>query len=138
VLIELVIIILTRLTSERKKQAGGMGMGEKLVRDKMPEFCTRPGRTPITVRKAKDSVEYVEVVLNKLSEETQEVRVAAWEHLAYGNTQAIIEELADLTEVMQTILKIFNITPEEIEAARIKKLDERGGFDNGIIWDGKK
>ncbi|MGA8574339.1 MAG: nucleoside triphosphate pyrophosphohydrolase [Candidatus Cybelea sp.] len=41
---------------------------------------------------------------------------------------ALLSELADLSEVIEAILCAYNLTRDELEAARLKKRDARGGF----------
>jgi len=43
-----------------------------------------------------------------------------------------IEELADILEVIHGILHNKGVTLEELEAIRIKKKEERGGFLEGV------
>lgn len=44
-----------------------------------------------------------------------------------------IEELADKLEVLYAIAKARGYTPEQIETARLAKLEELGGFDQRIF-----
>lgn len=52
-----------------------------------------------------------------------------------GNNEKIIEELADVLEVINAIAKHQNITLENIEKIRRIKKEERGWFENRIILD---
>ena len=44
-----------------------------------------------------------------------------------------MEELADLLEVMQAVVKACGWTLEELEQARAEKVAKRGGFDKKIL-----
>ena len=43
------------------------------------------------------------------------------------------EELADILEVVYRIAKLRGISKEELEKIRIKKLEERGGFEKNLF-----
>ena len=92
----------------------------KLVRDKIPENINK-----LEGRKANYKVlndyEYLQELDKKLFEEAHEF---IEEHS--------IEELADLMEVISSIVQAKNISMEEVEKARINKKNEKGGFYNKI------
>jgi len=102
---------------------------EKLVRDNMPEIAKTPMTHRIASRQEMDSF-----LANKLVEESQEV--AKELEKRYGD--GLIEELADVMQVIKTIKYFAGITDEQIEDTRIAKELHRGGFLNGVIWDGNK
>jgi predicted house-cleaning noncanonical NTP pyrophosphatase (MazG superfamily) len=63
----------------------------------------------------------------KLSEEAQEVADAV------GNRQALIEEMADITEVISALREVNNISDADLaEAIRVKAL-QRGRFNDGAF-----
>lgn len=93
----------------------------KLVRDKIPEICEANGDTSHT-RIIQDDAEYLRALTTKLSEEAAEVR----EDPSLG-------ELADTLEVVYSIGKALGYSPKQIEAARVKKAEDRGGFDKRIF-----
>ncbi len=68
--------------------------------------------------------EYVEKLYEKLLEEAIE--------LAKDRNP---EELADVLEVIEAIKVLNGWTTEEIEVIRLKKLADRGGFDQPIILE---
>ena len=100
-----------------------MGIYNKLVRDKIPEILDKKG-VKYEKRIASDP-EYKAELIKKLEEEIKEFKVA-------GDP----EELADITEVIETLKKL----PEykEVENLRKKKKIEKGGFDQKIILKGRK
>lgn len=115
----------------------------KLVRDKIPEIITEKGDV-CEVKKA-DKNERIIKLLDKMIEEAAEAREAGCEAYLYSQEicadsatfnvmkDRLTEEFADLLEVLNSIADWYNIQPKKIEEARIKKLKERGGFENGTI-----
>jgi len=69
--------------------------------------------------------EFILELKKKLVEESDEVVAASGDEL--------IDELADLTEIIDTLMHACNISQEAVRAARQKKRDERGGFDKRIF-----
>ncbi len=64
----------------------------------------------------------------KLVEEAAEV--------AKAKTRAeVLEEMADVAEVFDVVLKVNKITPQELADARAKKNAEKGGFDKFYYLD---
>lgn len=92
----------------------------KLVRDKIPEIVKAKGINPIN--HTADDKEFFNALLEKLREEVEE--------FIEDPSQ---EEMADIMEVVYAILKEKGYKFDEIEKARKKKADERGGFEKKII-----
>jgi predicted house-cleaning noncanonical NTP pyrophosphatase (MazG superfamily) len=90
----------------------------KLVRDKIPEFLDSKGVVY-------EQEEYEKELFLKLDEEVKEF-------LEEKNN----EELADIMEVINSIKKLPEF--ENVEEVRLKKLEEKGGFDKKIIVKGNK
>lgn len=97
---------------------------DKLVRDKIPEMLDKNGGE--TETKILNDEEYIKCLYEKLKEECNEVIEA-------DSRKDLIEELADLHEVILSLAKAKNIGMEEIESTRIKKREKRGGFDSKIF-----
>lgn len=95
----------------------------KLVRDKIPEILDAKG-VPYEKRIA-DEVEYKKELIIKLQEEVDEFKIAA-----------DIEELADVMEVIEALKNLPEY--EDVETARRKKKEDKGGFDARIILKGEK
>jgi predicted house-cleaning noncanonical NTP pyrophosphatase (MazG superfamily) len=93
----------------------------KLVRDKIPELFN------FTNIHTADNEEYSERLLDKLQEEVDEFKED--EH---------IEELADIVEVINHILKSKGVSMSELEEIRKNKFEERGGFERRIVWSGNE
>ena len=99
---------------------------DKLVRDKIPEVIERNGETAIT--RVLDENEYRRELLWKLQEEVNEVLNAT-------SKEQLIEELADVLEVLKSIAKLENKTMADvIEVAQQKRL-VKGGFDQRIFLE---
>ena len=94
----------------------------KLIRDKIPEIIAAKGQTSKT-HIANDE-EYWSKLKEKLTEEVAE----------FAKDESI-DELADVMEVIAAIQSHKKFTSEAVEAIRMKKHEERGGFDKRIILE---
>ena len=92
---------------------------DKLVRDKIPEVIIAAGKQPITDTLSPEETK--EALDRKLQEEVQE----------YLESRSI-EEMADVLEVLHGIAFHMGISWDAVEQERLRKLDERGGFEKGI------
>ena len=92
----------------------------KLVRDKIPENINNTEGRKANYKILSDE-EYLIELNKKLFEEAHEF---IEEHS--------IEELADLMEVISAIMKLKNISLDDVERARKTKNDKKGKFDNKI------
>lgn len=98
----------------------------KLVRDKIPEIILKNGETPLY--HILDDEEYQKELINKMMEEYTEVKNAK-------NREEILEECADLLEVILAYLKVYGYSLEDLNQARTLKRDKRGGFDKKIFLE---
>lgn len=97
---------------------------EKLIRDRLPQIMRDQSLTVFDRRM--DTGEFIARLKEKLVEESREA--------AASDTRAdLIEELADLAEVVAALTDAAGITPDEIEAVRLKKHAERGGFEDRVF-----
>lgn len=96
---------------------------EKLIRDRLPAMMEAQGLR-VFVRRLDDQ-EYAASLRQKLVEEAWEARDAA-------SAPSLCEELADLQEVILALAAVEGLTLEEIEAVRLRKRAERGGFDDRV------
>src|SRR5690606_29999473 len=94
----------------------------KLVRDRIPEIIAAEGRDYAT--EIMEDAEYRQALLVKLVEEAQEVVEAEPDEL--------VKELADLYEVIDALLVVFDMDKNTILALQQKRRDERGGFERQI------
>jgi len=92
----------------------------KAIRDKIPEIIQKDGHS-CNIQTLSDEKFLVEIE-KKLSEEVAE----------YQNDKNP-EELADILEVIYAIAKLKGISKEELEKIRIKKLQDRGGFEKNLF-----
>jgi predicted house-cleaning noncanonical NTP pyrophosphatase (MazG superfamily) len=97
---------------------------EKLIRDKLPAIMRAQGLT-VHDRRLEDD-EYRAALVAKLAEEAAEAGGAA------GDPRALLEELADVTEVILALLAAHGFTPAQLEAVRLAKREQRGGFDERV------
>ena len=88
----------------------------KLVRDKIPENINKMKDRKANYKILNDD-EYLQELDKKLFEEAHEF---IEEHS--------VEELADLMEVINAIIKLKNISLEDVEKARRIKNDKKGKF----------
>ena len=95
----------------------------KLVRDRIPEILDHKG--VIYEKRIASPEEYKQELIKKLVEEVNEFT-------AEGDP----EELADVLEVITALRTLPEY--EDVEAVRLKKLQERGGFSDKIILKGEK
>lgn len=92
----------------------------KLWRDKLVNLMNQ-NQSKIHYKELDDQ-EFIEQLKIKLLEEAQEV--------CYANTKEnLIEELADVLEVISAFCTVKNITFQEIINIKNKKHNERGGFE---------
>lgn len=97
----------------------------KLVRDKIPEIVTLQGKQA-RVMVLKDDQEFLRYLCAKLIEEAMELSNAKT-----GDHQK--EELADVNEVLSTILEVAGFSQGEIVAVQKEKRQQRGAFNNRLV-----
>jgi predicted house-cleaning noncanonical NTP pyrophosphatase (MazG superfamily) len=95
---------------------------EKLIRDGLPQMMRDQGLTVFSHRLG--DAAFLAALKAKLLEEAQEVAAAA--------PDGLVDELADVAEVMGALIIAAGLTPEAVEAARLAKRAHRGGFEGRI------
>lgn len=99
----------------------------KLVRDRIPEIVKKKeGKVSRRFRVLKGDDEFFKYLLKKLTEESMELRKVK----KHGNFE---EELADIFEVLDAILKAKKKSKKNILVIQTKKRKERGGFKKRIL-----
>lgn len=93
---------------------------KKLWRDKAVSMMEQNHGSRIDWRRLDDQ-EHDEQLRLKLQEEAHEV-------LCAKNRNELIEELADVLEVIDALSQLHGLAPEEIKVAQTKKRNEKGGF----------
>lgn len=96
---------------------------DKLIRDRLPAMMEAQGLT-VFARRLEDD-EFVQRLKDKLVEEAAEARAA-------DGRADLIDELADVREVMLALAEVSGIGDDEVEARRLAKRAERGGFDERV------
>lgn len=94
----------------------------KLVRDLIPQIIIKQGKIPIT--RIVDIEEYKKELITKLTGEAHKFQ-----------KDKNIEEMADIIEVFEAILKIYGFTHQELKTTRARKNLEQGAFDKMIFLE---
>ena len=99
----------------------------KLIRDNIPTIITATGKSFETT--VYDEVEYQQALRQKLVEEAEEI-------LAAKNEAEVVKEIADLYEVVDTLLAASGISREVVLAKQQQRREERGGFGRRLqlLW----
>lgn len=92
----------------------------KLVRDRIPEIIKSSGK--ICLWETLSDEDYIHLLDQKLNEELAE----------YQESKSL-EELADLVEVIQAVVKARGWSLEELERVRADKATKRGRFEKKIL-----
>lgn len=100
---------------------------DKLIRDKIPEIMTAKG-VKYKVR-ALEQAEFTRALATKVVEEAAEV------HDAIHDNAELVKELADLQEVLDTLMGENNITREQVLEMQEKRRNERGGFEKKLFLE---
>lgn len=94
-------------------------MKPKLVRDKIPQIInTNNGKCQVKIL---NNAEYKQALKVKLREEAQEV-------FETDNKQDLVEEIADVYEVIEAIIQANNLSLDEINAIKKNKAQIKGKF----------
>ncbi len=94
----------------------------KLGRDRIVELCEQE-KIEIDWHIMNDEA-YQQALTKKIEEEAQEVITASQEEL--------LEEIADVQEVIDCLLKVHGFTKEQLREAQAEKRERKGGFDEKI------
>ncbi|MDR2833038.1 MAG: nucleoside triphosphate pyrophosphohydrolase [Streptococcaceae bacterium] len=95
----------------------------KLIRDKIPDIIQKSGKKFTT--RTLTNEEFLTELKKKIIEEAKEVEQAK-------NKTELIEELADIQELINATLNQIGGTYEELEQVRKTKKEKNGGFDKAI------
>jgi len=94
----------------------------KLVRDGIPEIIREAGKRPTT--RIADETEYRQLLEAKLEEELAELRQPDADRS---------EELADILEVVLALAALEEMSPGHLYAARTRKAEDRGAFQDRLV-----
>lgn len=93
---------------------------QKLVRDRIPEIIEVDGKTCVTEVLSDEM--FLQMLDAKLNEELAE----------YQESKSL-EELADLLEVIQSVVTARGWSLEQLEQVRAEKASKRGGFSKKLM-----
>jgi len=96
----------------------------KLIRDNIPDIIQAAGKS-CKVRTL-DTADFDVELRRKLEEETRELKSARTQ-------QQLIEELADIEEIVQALLKLHGSDKKQLERTRQKKAAENGAFKKRLF-----
>lgn len=99
----------------------------KLVRDRIPEIIRLDGKKPHT--RTVMGGEKMRYLLAKLVEEAGEAQTSA-------TMDELAEELTDVLEVVEALRLHTGVSREKLGEMLLKKREERGGFEKGIVLQG--
>lgn len=99
----------------------------KLIRDKIPEIIEKDGATFKT--RVLNETDFKAELFKKLVEEAEEAVGSK------GNKKELIKELGDLLEVIDYLVKYFDLDKGEIERVKAERKDSRGGFDKKLLLE---
>ncbi|MFA5932724.1 MAG: nucleoside triphosphate pyrophosphohydrolase [Microgenomates group bacterium] len=114
----------------------------KLVRDKIPSGD--PNKYDIGSSQVLEPLELkIIAAANKLREESGEVLEAARQWVAGGTNQdqdrdKLLEELADVKEVLLVATRISGFSEEDLEEKRKWKEAKNGGFEKWLFMNSKR
>lgn len=96
----------------------------KLIRDRIPEITKADGW--ISETKILNKKEYILELRKKILEEAKELN----EGSGHKN---LVEELADIQEIIDAILEVKNIKFSDFRKVQTKKRQKRGGFKKRLF-----
>jgi predicted house-cleaning noncanonical NTP pyrophosphatase (MazG superfamily) len=103
-----------------------MRVYEKLVRDRIPDIVRADGRVPVT--HVAGDAEYLVALKAKVVEEAQELA-------ATTDTVSVVEEAADVLEVLRATTTALGVPWATVERKAEEKAADRGAFAGRIILD---
>ena len=99
----------------------------KLVRDKIPDIIEADGETPKV--RILNEAEYKTALLEKLVEEAREALAAN------RDPKELVKEIGDVLEVIDAIVEAFGLDPSQIENLKMKRKNDRGGFEKRLFLE---
>ena len=94
----------------------------KLIRDRIPEVIESSGKKFSS--HIASEVEYKEELLKKVYEELEEFKETP-----------CAEEMADIFEVLEGLMAVYNINADTMRNIKEKKTKDRGAFEKRIILE---
>lgn len=99
----------------------------KLIRDNIPEVIKKSGKEYEIKRLSNDELETY--VKTKVNEEIEELLTAT-------ERDDVVNEFADVYEILEKLMEVKNIKFEEIKKAKDHKNNKRGAFKKNLclLW----
>lgn len=98
----------------------------KLVRDKIPQIIADNDGKHVTTRVLDDDDEFMSFLLKKVIEESNELSKTTTD-------PDLIEEIADIYEVIDALLEFKGMTRQDVEMIQGTKRAKRGGFKDRLL-----
>ncbi len=98
----------------------------KLIRDRIPDIIKADNHIPKVY--TLDQENYLIELKKKVIEESNELQTAI-------NKKDILNELSDIQELIDAILKANSITKKELIEIQSKKREKRGGFSQRLFLE---
>jgi predicted house-cleaning noncanonical NTP pyrophosphatase (MazG superfamily) len=98
----------------------------KLVRDNIPEVVGKLTGKEVKTRILEDNEEYVKFLMKKVEEEAHELASAK-------DKEHVVEEVADVLELIDAILEINGVDMETVRKIQLEKAGKRGGFKKRVL-----
>ncbi len=102
----------------------------KIVRDKIPAIIKKCDGIDVDIKHVKGSQEHMTYLRSKVVEEASELREA-------HDKEHLVEEIADVLEVIDAICEIDQIDKGDVLRVQDEKRQKRGGFLGGLIMNKK-
>ena len=99
----------------------------KLIRDRIPEIIEKDGVEHGT--RILNDEEYKKELLKKIVEEAQEVLETN------GDKKELVKEIGDVLEIINSLIKVFELDKEEVERIRQERKESRGSFDKKLFLE---
>lgn len=99
---------------------------KKIIRDKIPDLMNDQDRSK--VYKIQDITELYELMKAKVVEEALEIQQTT-------TREELIEEIVDLTHVLEALKQLHGIAEHDILRVGIDKILKRGGFREGYVLE---
>jgi predicted house-cleaning noncanonical NTP pyrophosphatase (MazG superfamily) len=97
----------------------------RLVRDKIPDINKKRWGLELDHKIAKDDEEYLRFLLKKLVEESEEAKES--------DSKEMAGEIADIYEVIDSIIKLLGLSKDEISKYQKAKREDNGAFDKRVL-----
>jgi predicted house-cleaning noncanonical NTP pyrophosphatase (MazG superfamily) len=97
---------------------------DKLIRDNIPSIIEKEGKLHNTI--VLDQESFLIELRKKLIEEANELNAAL-------SKSDILNELADIEEIIETLMREYDISYAELQSKKLDKKLKNGGFDKKLF-----